>query len=330
LSYRALLPGILALGMLALAACGDDTTTQPTPPATPNLALVSNTWSVLPNMPSDRYGPAVAVVTKEDGTTILYAIGGRTSPNTHAPLSTVQAYNASTKAWTTKAPLPVPLYNTNGAGVIGGKIYLSGGQRYDNSLVASLFVYDPATNQWTQKRDLPFPGFGGVTSVYQSKLYVLTWGSSDMGVYRYDPATNRWTFLAVAPRGHFAGTGGFVGGKFHLTGGTDSPQLDVFDPATNTWSTKAPLPARRISAAYAALAGKLYVVGGVEEDPITHWWSRSRSVLEYDPTTNVWRSRAALPQERNGIAGGRIVHEGVPVLAVVGGARPGNFLAYVP
>ena len=92
-------------------------------------------------------------------------------------------------------------------------------------------------------------------------------GPSAMGVYHYDPSTDQWTFLSIAPRMHYSGMGGFVGGKFHLTGGIDWSHLDVFDPVTRTWTSRAPLPARRYSAAYAPLAGKLYVVGGREKMP---------------------------------------------------------------
>ena len=43
------------------------------------------------------------------------------------PLAKVTAYNVATNTWTDRRPLPVPLAWSNGAGVINGKIYVSGG-----------------------------------------------------------------------------------------------------------------------------------------------------------------------------------------------------------
>ena len=76
-------------------------------------------------MPYERWGLAVADVPNAAGQSILYAIGGQTATGT--PLGRVQAYNVATNTWTWKASLPLPLSETNGAGVINGKIYISAG-----------------------------------------------------------------------------------------------------------------------------------------------------------------------------------------------------------
>jgi N-acetylneuraminic acid mutarotase len=332
----------LCLTWLVLASCAD----SPTEPAVINpgsaealaVAATSNAWIKRANMPSDRYQPAVAVVTNAQGQTVLYAIGGSTPHG--SPLGTVQAYNAATNTWTYRASLPVALSETNGAGVINGKIYLSGGKK-SGSIVSSLFMYDPAQNRWTRKRDLPNPGYYGITGVYQSKLYVMTYcqGAAaepgcpfgiGMGIYRYDPATDRWTLLTGLPDGHYAGMGGFIGGKFYVAGGLGSQAVDVYDPATNSWSTAAPMPSRRSSAAYAAIGGKLYIAGGSEEDPVFGTSVLSLSVLRFDPASNTWTSLAPLPEKRWGFSGGRVVVNGKARFELVGGVRPGNNLQYLP
>ena len=55
----------------------------------------------------------------------MYAIGGR-NPN-GVPIAAHAAYNVATNTWTFRRGLPVPLAFSNGAGVINGKIYVSGG-----------------------------------------------------------------------------------------------------------------------------------------------------------------------------------------------------------
>ncbi|HEX6107557.1 MAG TPA: kelch repeat-containing protein, partial [Gemmatimonadales bacterium] len=71
-------------------------------------------------------------------------------------LRKVTAYNVATNTWTDRRPLPVPLAWSNGAGVINGKIYVSGGfsETGDALPTRALYVYDPGTNTWTRKRDL--------------------------------------------------------------------------------------------------------------------------------------------------------------------------------
>jgi N-acetylneuraminic acid mutarotase len=340
--------GVFAAALLIVTAACQDSATEPDQAqavgiSAPALEVVANSWRSRANMPSDRYDPAVAVVTNAQGQTVLYAIAGRTTTAKTVPVGKVQAYNSATNTWTTRASLPQALSATNGAGVINGKIYLSGGQRYDRSIVASLFVYDPATNQWSRKKNLPARGFGGVTGVYQNRLYVVTscdnvpgcagGVGSGMGMFRYDPAADAWTFLSLVPHKHPFGMGGFLGGKFYITGDILSPSrvLDVYDPATNSWTTRAPMPTGRSSAAFAAMGGKLYIAGGSEED-LQHsgWFFLSRSVLRYDPTSNQWTSLTPLPRDLPGLAGGRAVVNGEARFEVVGGVRPGNNLQYVP
>ena len=67
----------------------------------------------------------------------------------------VRAYNVSTNTWTSKANLPLPIRSNNGAVVLDGKIYLSGGfikrfnpntGTYGLETLKSLYVHEPATN----------------------------------------------------------------------------------------------------------------------------------------------------------------------------------------
>ena len=241
--YCHLLPSLLTLGTLGLAACGEDPT-QPTSvaepsPGAPELALVpTNTWRTRADMWGlDRSRYAAVNTTNASGQSIVYIIGGRNA--TGSPTSKVMAYNVSTNSWTVKAPLPVPLDAANGAGVINGKIYISGGCRFPDFCVSvgyssALYMYDPVTNAWTRKSDMPYGGYGGVTGVIGGKLYVLTTciatlepafldcdqiRSDNTGsqLARYDPATNQWTKLRQAEGTYHMGA--FVGGKFYVARG---------------------------------------------------------------------------------------------------------------
>jgi N-acetylneuraminic acid mutarotase len=330
---------VLAMLGLTLAACSEDAITEPSSTEVFDqtalaVATTSNQWVTRADMPSGtRRDLATAVVTNSAGQSVLYAIGGKTP--TGGSLSRVQAYNAATNTWSWKASLPVPLYWTNGAGVIGGKIYISGGRTSARGLSFGLYVYDPATNTWARKRDMPNTTFRGITGVINNKLYVLTGCDQEdcqffdpIAFYRYDPATDQWETLLEPTNWHGWGMGGTIGGKLYVTGGRAA--LDVYDPATNQWTSRAPMPLRRWMAAGATLGAKLYVIGGFQENADGSIVSGVRTTSVYDPATNSWTNKAPMPTARSGIAASRVVVNGKARLEVVGGARPGNNLAYIP
>jgi Kelch motif len=346
MTTRSLLPAVVGLS-LTLGACSSDTT-EPNPaaaaPQVPEFAVTSNTWLTRADLWStERYWMATATVKNSAGESIMYVIGGKTDPGdcecNGGSLSKVQAYNVATNTWTIRAPLPMPLYSTNGAGVINGKIYVSGGVASYRNHRAELYMYDPATNTWSRKHDMPLPSWRGVTGVINGRLYVLP-GCAQSNVddcllqvplvfYRYNPVTDRWTSLPAPLSRRIDGVAGVIGGKLYVAGGVDgthaASHVHVFDPTTNQWTSKASIPAGQFGAAGAALAGKLYVIGGRTPVFTEVGWN---SV--YDPLTDTWTRRASLPTARAAIAASRVVRNGQPRIEVVGGTRPGNNLQYVP
>jgi N-acetylneuraminic acid mutarotase len=306
--------------------------TATTPSAgTLSLAVAANSWVTRANIPSvQRQGFATAPIKNSAGQYVVYMIGGATEAG--ASLSNNLAYNVSTNTWSWKKPMPVPLYGTNGIGVIGGKLYLSGGIFKGRDYSRALYMYDPAANTWTQKADMPKFSYGGVSGVINNKLYVYANCDSDVGLcepegdqawlYRYDPVTNQWTTLARPKTAHIYGTGGVIAGKFYVAGGWGS-ELEVYDPWSNTWSTRAPLPTSRRQAAGGILQGKLYVMGGYNDTGI------SRANTVYDPATNQWTEKAPLPADRRNISASAVALNGQLRMQVLGGPTPNN-LAYIP
>ena len=249
MNKRPMLPTLLALGSCALISCAEEVT-QPDIAAdqssrTPELAVASNTWLKRTDMPGEaRFGFAMAAVTNAAGQSVLYVIGGCTVKGGYGR-RTVSAYNVATNTWTRRASLPLLRCTTNGAGVIDGKIYVTGGSQSweDKSHSATVHMYDPGTNKWTQKANMPDRGRGGVTAVIKRKLYVYTECDDSnvcdhaSGLDRYDPDTDQWTVLSELDlRGfsHQFGVGGAMNGKFYLAGGS-SRELHVYDPATNQY-----------------------------------------------------------------------------------------------
>jgi N-acetylneuraminic acid mutarotase len=309
--------GWFTLGTLALAACGQDTPTQPATtlePAhpSPSLATASNSWSPIAPMPC-CFGARVSVgaVPNAAGQSIAYVFGGTTDAGgTGAP---VRAYNVATNTWSVKTRESSLGFDLNGVGVIGGKLYVTGGyeEHGEAPRAASTWVYDPATDVLTQKADMPLHTADGVTGVIGDKLYVLPGSCYAIGLvlkgycnqdefirklFRYNPATNIWVTKASAPHYHKNGTGGVINDKFYVAGGNkdfDPPTraLDVYDPVTNTWKTLAPLPTTLQGLSGTVLQGLLYAAGSVPGQS----GSGSRRMYAYNPTSNKWIAKAAPP-----------------------------------
>ena len=345
------LRGSLAAALLIVtAACQDSPTgpEQPVEPAAAELSTVasataaaSNNWLSRANMPSDRVNTTTVTVTDAQGHTILYVIGGRSPSSTagfcSAGLSKVQAYDASTNTWSTKAPFPHPIQFTNGAGVINGKIYMTGGCTGYKRYFGWTWMYDPATNTWTQKAWMPEEfNWAGNSGVIQNKLYVLSScnGQEDCGSSTnlffgsYNPATDTWTSLPAPPSqsAHTFGASAVIGGKFYVVGGDNNGVVEVYDPTTNQWATRAAMPNPRSQVASATVAAKMYVIAGRRVSDVTLVSTTS----VYDASSNTWKNVAPAPRGGAGLAAGRVVVNGQPRLELVGGARPGNNMQYTP
>ena len=337
-----------AVLLLAALACQDQQSDPMLAPTDQSANATANQWITRANMPTDRINTTTATVKNARGRTILYVIGGRNPSSTAAScsggLSKVQAYDATANTWRTKAPFPAPIQLTNGAGVIDGKIYITGGCTGFKNYSGWTWMYDPGSNTWTRKRPMPVDTYNGVSGVIQGKLYVLSScdGQEDCGNFsnlffgRYDPATDAWTELPLPPSKshHQSGAAAVIGGKLYVAGGAAFTQaVEVYDPATNQWSTGASMGSRRERVASAAVGGKLYVIAGVrveltEEGGIAFTPVPTTSV--YDPATDSWRNVRPAPRSGPGLAAGRVVVNGQARIELVGGARPGNNLQYVP
>jgi N-acetylneuraminic acid mutarotase len=308
-------------GLVLLASCTD--TRTPTGPDgaveqinAAEVGIASNSWSARTAMPTGRLTLAAAVVNNPQQQPVLYAIGG--DDGNGQTLSTVEAYNFATNTWSTRASIPARLEETNGAAVIAGKIYISGGRDLDNASPGSdngaprksLYVYDPIADSWSRKADMPEPSMSGVAGGLNGQLYAMIGGSRNF--YRYDPATDTWSPRARCPIVHFRAAAAAINGKLYVAGGEvfgfNGPyairKLHVYDPTTDRWTVKAPLPRGVYLAAGARLLGQLYVLGGISGD-------RGRDLVQaYDPLANMWSQKAPLPTSRVGLAASNWVNLG--------------------
>ena len=152
----------------------------------------------------------------------IYAIGGQLSTSV---LSTVEAYDPASNAWTPKASMPTPR-SRMAIAVVGGILYAIGGctDFECNGFVGTVEAYDPASDTWTTKASMPTARRDLSAAVLNGKVYAI---------------------------------GGAFGPGCSLTAA-----VEEYDPAANSWVTRAPLPAARNTLAAGSLNGFIYAVGG--------------------------------------------------------------------
>jgi len=247
-------------------------------------------------MPTGRTNLGVGVANG-----VLYSVGGYQGIDA---VGTVEAYDAGTNSWTTKAPMPTARLGL-GVSVVNGVLYAVGGFAPFVGPLATVEAYDPATNTWTTKAPMPtareYLAVGVVNGIlYAVGGYVLPGGAQTAtgAVEAYDPVSDTWTAKASVPTARGELAVGVVNGILYAVGGTAlNNVVEAYDPVANTWTTKAPMPTTRSGLGVGVLNGVLYAVGGV---PVPGSSSGFMAKVEaYDATTNTWTTKASMPSARS-------------------------------
>jgi N-acetylneuraminic acid mutarotase len=114
--------------------------------------------------------------------------------------------------------------------VLNNQIYvIGGGNGLNTPVVPTVEVYEPSTDSWITKSDMPTPRSHLATAVVGGKIYAI-------GGCVGPP---NWSGLA---------------------------NVEVYEPAKDTWSIKSKMPTARLEPHASVLDGKIYVMGGTTED----------------------------------------------------------------
>ncbi len=193
-------------------------------------------WYQGATMPTKRQHISCAVVDDK-----IYVIGGfeniccppfpeRCDWNTCADISGKnEVYNPVTDTWESLASMPTPRHGLDMASV-HGKIYVIGGMGTEASIWEPLNTvesYDPKSNEWSKKENMPTPRDGYGYSVINNKIIVF---------------------------------GGWIDEKLQTT------SVIVYDVRSNRWKDVTPLPVKTGACAYVALGEHIYFFGGDRED----------------------------------------------------------------
>jgi len=239
----------------------------------------SGQWSTLPGNPVPvHHAAAVGIGNK------FYLFGGFRPPDSGKvgwyPENKAWVFDLDKQAWSALPPMPTPRGSLS-AVAVGSKIYVVGGAKIPAGvnlpdglyaggpveLLATLEMFDTATNKWTQLKPMSLPRNHQDVVHIDGKLYVI---------------------------------GGRVGSCYSGGWSSNVSMNEAYDIATDTWTTRAPMPTARSGIGAAVIDGKMHVLGG--EGWIDDFGGVFRAHEVYDPKTNSWAKLARMPTPRHGFA----------------------------
>lgn len=185
---------------------------------------VANTFTDGPSLPAPRAGGALVRLGRK-----LHYISGLINRNDNTGDHFVLDLDepGGPQTWTMAAPMPDPRDHFS-AIAVGGKIYAIGGQfGHDIDPVDTnlMHVYDPVTDSWERKADLPYirSHFEPGTVVVDGKIIIAGGRTGTQNcvddITQYDPATNTWTELFDMPYCALAPSAKVIGEELYVSHG---------------------------------------------------------------------------------------------------------------
>ena len=311
-------------------------------------------WTQKADMPTTRSDFSTCIV---DGK--IFVIGGslrlKMDEYGDQSISTVEMYDPKTDTWEGKANMPTVRSNVS-VSVVDGRIYAIGGSKLKKYQVPRGFgieseelptveMYDPATDTWTQKADMPTPR-KTKTCVVDGKIYAVggwstaTEQSKLETVEVYDPATDTWTKAQSMNHARCSAAISVVNGEIYAIGGIGWPpnrdpsgqylssrylsNVEVFNPKTNQWQERTEMSVPKAAHSTSVIDGKIYVMGGYLKEGRK---SKTLSVIEvYDPATDRWTQESDMLIGKSGHA--TEVVDGQ--IYIFGGGPPTSVQVYDP
>ena len=113
----------------------------------------TNTWDTCPPMPGAR-GFMASGYDPDNGK--IYLAGGYSTADIDSAQTTTWEFDPVTGTYTQKAAMPNGL-GGGASGFINGRLYVAGGRDASNTILDTLYIYDPATNTWSEGPPMPQP-----------------------------------------------------------------------------------------------------------------------------------------------------------------------------
>lgn len=211
---------------------------------------------------------------------------------------------------------------------------------YNNGSSQVLTNASGTSGVWGALAGMPAAKVGSSSAGVNGQLYVT--GGGDPNLYAYYSNLNSWTNRAsfINPWCAYSAAAS-ISNKLYILGGCKysdcspgqnggtEPWVSVYDLLANSWSNAAPMNIARCQMAVGVISGKIYVAGGffTDDNGVEIF---TDSLEEYDPASNVWTVKMAMP---NPIAdcGSAVINGKLYVVGgYSGGTNLNSMFAYDP
>jgi hypothetical protein len=186
-----------------------------------------------------------------------------------------EVYDPATDTWETKEPTPTPRSGV-GANVVNGKIYVTGGFVHNSSSSTGFSflslneVYDPETDFWATKTEMPTAVVGFRSAVVNDKIYII----QDELNQIYDAGTDTWSLGTPLPHSSISdlltvAAAGMYAPK--LIYGFGGGETQVYDPMSDSWTFGGDMLTDRVGFGVGVVNDLFYVIGGFTETFDMFW-----------------------------------------------------------
>ncbi|MEO0268060.1 MAG: kelch repeat-containing protein [candidate division WOR-3 bacterium] len=301
------------------------------------------------NPPGANYDRLTHATVYDPDNDKIYMIGGTPNGQSGSNVPYCYRYDPVTNSWNTNLANMPDARGWIQGGYWNGKIYIPGGYTNAGANSNTFYIYDIASNSWTQGPTLPEARLAYGLAVWNGNIYVI--GGVNPGlnagtqtVFRYNVSSNQWTQATQIPMQFDMGGSCYLGDTIYLVGGVNRGAstawtqvlrgiIDNQNPDNITWTWITNLPYANAINAACALPGKLYMIGG-----FINLQTATNRVWEYDIATNTWTElpQYVVPIVRNHFACTRpqITDAGARIYVVAGDANgdwapPNNYYYYI-
>ena len=261
---------------------------------------------------------------------VVVALGLSTAARAGEPIAEPGADGSSigpALAWKQAAPSPLARVEAPAA-VVDGRLYVFGGFTDDLNASRRVDVYDPATDTWSRKRDMP----AGVTHLNAAVDGPHIWfaggfkgkhpGAATTEVWKYEVAADRWAPGPPLPEPRAGGGLAVAEHRLHYFGGylpdrntNSGDHWSLALEGGKEWRREQDLPDPRGHLGAAVLEGKIYALGGDHGHDVRQ--IDVSSCHRFDPATKKWSAIASFPDGRSHFESSTITHQGR--ILIVGG-----------
>jgi N-acetylneuraminic acid mutarotase len=232
---------------------------------------VTATWSQQADFPGTARGDAATFVAAGKG----YVCTGNNwlGAATRSSKENWQ-FDPAANSWTRKKNFPGPARLSAVGASVDDLGYVGTGQSAAGDAMGfnDWYQYDPTTDSWTRKADLPAQyRWAAIAFASRNKVFVGTGTNYDHGNFgdnwAYDPATDSWKSRAACPGGPRAyatglsipNEGVMLAGQGGLFTGTE---CWIYNFSNNTWTSSLKVPGSRFDAGGFAIGGAVFIFGG--------------------------------------------------------------------